>query len=38
VQPTQSLEDLQADFWPEDESVEDFLAFLEAERKGSTPA
>lgn len=28
-----SLKDLAADFWPEDEPVEDFLAFLKQQRK-----
>jgi len=28
VKPVRSIEDLQGDFWPEEESVDDFLAWV----------
>ena len=32
VKPVQRFEDLLGDFWPEDESIDDFLAWLDRER------
>ncbi len=33
VGPIRSIKDLQGDFWPEDESVDDFLAWLRKTRQ-----
>ena len=33
VAPVQRFEDLLGDFWPEDESIEEFLAWLRHERE-----
>ncbi|HEX8073229.1 MAG TPA: hypothetical protein VF546_25005 [Pyrinomonadaceae bacterium] len=33
VKPIRSIEELQGDFWPEDESIDDFLAWLRATRR-----
>ncbi|MBA3246622.1 MAG: hypothetical protein H0T63_00900 [Pyrinomonadaceae bacterium] len=33
VQPIRSIEDLQGDFWPEDESVDEFLEWVRAIRQ-----
>lgn len=33
VRPIRRLEDLQGDFWPEDESVDDFLTWVRELRK-----
>lgn len=40
TKPVENLATLQGDFWPENESVEDFLAFLDESRgrKRRTPA
>ena len=32
VQPIRCIEDLAGDFWPEDESLDEFLAWLDRER------
>jgi hypothetical protein len=31
--PIQQIRDLAADFWPEEESIEDFLTFLKTQRQ-----
>ena len=31
--PPKNLKDLTADFWPEDDSIEDFLSFLQTQRQ-----
>jgi len=33
VKPIRSIEDLQGDFWPEDESVDEFLEWVRAIRQ-----
>jgi NAD-dependent oxidoreductase involved in siderophore biosynthesis len=33
VKPIRSIKELQGDFWPEDESVDDFLSWLRASRQ-----
>jgi hypothetical protein len=33
VQPIRSIKDLQGDFWPEDESVDEFLEWVRAIRQ-----
>ncbi len=37
VQPIQSIDDLQGDFWPEEESTEEFLAWLRETRQEGAP-
>jgi hypothetical protein len=38
VRPIQSIDELAGDFWPEDESMEEFLATLEEWRKDDEPS
>jgi lipoate synthase len=33
TKPTNNLEDLVPDFWPEEDSIEEFLGFLQAQRQ-----
>lgn len=33
TQPVSDLSTLKADFWPEDESADDFIAFVEQQRR-----
>ena len=33
TQPVSDLSTLQADFWPEDESADDFIVFVEQQRR-----
>ncbi len=33
VKPIRSIKDLQGDFWPEEESIDDFLSWLRATRR-----
>lgn len=37
VKPIKSIKDLQGDFWPEEESIDDFLAWLDALRGNDKP-
>jgi hypothetical protein len=37
VKPIRSIEDLQGDFWPEEESVDDFLDWVRAMRQQDKP-
>jgi glycerol-3-phosphate O-acyltransferase len=34
VKPIQNMDDLKGDFWPEEESVDDFLTWIRATRQG----
>ena len=36
--PVSDLSTLRADFWPEDESADDFIAFVEQQRREDNPA
>ena len=38
VNPIQDIKELQGDFWPEDESVDEFLAWVRAIRQDKTGA
>jgi hypothetical protein len=38
TKPIQHLKDLAADFWPEEDSIEDFLVFLQTQRQEVTRA
>ena len=37
VKPVNNVEDLKGDFWPEEESLDDFLSWLRAIRQGDKP-
>jgi len=37
VKPIQNMEDLKADFWPEEERIDDFLSWLSALRQSDRP-
>jgi len=37
VKPIQNMEELRGDFWPEEESVDDFLSWLSALRQNDKP-
>ncbi|HEX8283977.1 MAG TPA: hypothetical protein VF588_11510 [Pyrinomonadaceae bacterium] len=37
VKPISNLEDLKGDFWPEEESVDDFLAWVRELRQSDKP-
>ena len=37
VKPIQNVEELKGDFWPEEESVDDFLSWLDALRQNDKP-
>jgi glycerol-3-phosphate O-acyltransferase len=37
VEPIRSIEDLQGDFWPEEESVDDFLDWVRTMRQQDKP-
>ena len=37
VKPVNSIEDLKGDFWPEDESIDDFLSWVRSVRQGDKP-
>jgi hypothetical protein len=37
VVPIRDIKELQGDFWPEDESIDDFLAWLRATRQEDKP-
>ena len=37
VKPIRSVEDLKGDFWPEEESVDDFLSWLRDLRQNDKP-
>lgn len=37
VKPVRSIEDLKGDFWPEDESVDEFLELVRAIRQQEKP-
>ena len=36
VEPIRSIEDLRGDFWPEEESVDEFLSWVRASRQDDT--
>jgi hypothetical protein len=37
VKPIQNMEDLRGDFWPEEESIDDFLAWVRDLRQSDKP-
>ena len=37
VKPIQNMEELKADFWPEEESVDDFLSWVRELRQSDKP-
>ena len=37
VRPIQNMEDLKGDFWPEEESIDDFLSWVRELRQSDKP-